>query len=171
MGNVKLNEKPTAEDFAYAYVEDSTGAVVRVPKEKIYALGKDGGYYIPTVDDDGNLAWSASEEGMPEIDGTNIKGPKGDPGEPGYTPVKGTDYYTDSDKQEMVDLVLEKIPDDKYVKTAEQTLTAERQLQARSNIGAASTAEVSQLSQEIGDLRTEIGLEIAEVASLIGGDA
>ena len=161
MGNVKLNEKPTAEDFAYAYVEDSTGAVVRVPKEKIYALGKDGGYYTPTVDDDGNLTWAASEEGMPEIDGTNIRGPQGEAGpqgeqgeagEPGYTPVKGTDYYTDSDKQEMVDLVLEKIPDDKYVKTAEQTLTAERQLQARSNIGAASTAEVSQLSQEIDAL-------------------
>lgn len=162
MGNVKLNEKPTAEDFEYAYVEDSTGAIVRVKKEKIMAMGKDGGYYIPTVDDDGNLAWSASEEGMPEIDGTNIRGPQGEAGpqgeqgeagEPGYTPVKGTDYYTDSDKQEMVDLVLEKIPDDKYVKTAEQTLTAERQLQARSNIGAASTAEVSQLSQEIDELK------------------
>ena len=41
MGNVKLNEKPTAEDFAYAYAEDSTGATVRVPKEKIHTLETD----------------------------------------------------------------------------------------------------------------------------------
>ena len=31
-----------------------------------------------------------------------IQGPKGDPGTNGTTPVKGVDYYTDADKQEMV---------------------------------------------------------------------
>ena len=31
-----------------------------------------------------------------------LKGPKGDPGTNGTTPVKGVDYYTDADKQEMV---------------------------------------------------------------------
>lgn len=142
MGNVKLNEKPTAEDFAYAYVEDSTGAVVRVPKEKIYALGKDGGYYTPTVDDDGNLTWAASEEGMPEIDGTNIKGPKGD------TPVKGTDYFTDEDKAEMVKEVLEAMPEDESVKYTTQNLTEEQQTRARTNIGAASEAEKISMSYD-----------------------
>ena len=34
-------------------------------------------------------------------------GPKGDPG---TTPVKGVDYYTETDKQEMVQLVLAAIP-------------------------------------------------------------
>ena len=258
MGNVKLNEKPTAEDFAYAYAEDSTGATVRVPKEKIHTLGKDGGYYIPTVDDDGNLAWSASEEGMQEIAGGNIKGPQGETGpqgpkgdtgaqgpqgetgatgpqgeqgpegvgikeftvddseagpnfytvtikltngeerkydilqgtngehgvgireitmqqspdsgaanvleihwtngeislfnvwngKAGKTPVKGTDYYTEADKQEMVEAVLEALPDDEFVKTAAQELTEEQKTQARSNIGAASASEVSKLSEE-----------------------
>ena len=37
-----------------------------------------------------------------------LVGPKG---EPGYTPVKGTDYYTEADKQEMVQLVLAAVTD------------------------------------------------------------
>lgn len=37
----------------------------------------------------------------------NIKGAKGDKGD---TPKKGTDYYTASDKQEMVTAVLEALP-------------------------------------------------------------
>jgi hypothetical protein len=47
------------------------------------------------------------------------RGPQGDPGIPGepgpagadgYTPVKGTDYYTEEDKVEMVEMVLDSIP-------------------------------------------------------------
>lgn len=38
---------------------------------------------------------------------TILNGAKGDPG---TTPVKGVDYYTDADKQEMVQLVLAAIP-------------------------------------------------------------
>ena len=41
----------------------------------------DGGYYEPAVDENGNLSWTASKSGMPEIDETNIKGPQGEPGE------------------------------------------------------------------------------------------
>ena len=51
-----------------------------------------------------------------------IQGPKGDKGDTGRdgtngkdgvdgkTPVKGTDYYTEADKQEMVGLVLAALP-------------------------------------------------------------
>ena len=39
-----------------------------------------------------------------------LKGPKGEKGDPGTTPVKGVDYYTEADKQEMVQLVLAAIP-------------------------------------------------------------
>jgi hypothetical protein len=35
---------------------------------------------------------------------------KGDPGDPGKTPEKGTDYYTESDKAEMVNAVLAALP-------------------------------------------------------------
>ena len=44
---------------------------------------EDGGYYAPSVDDEGNLTWTASKTGMPAVDGANIKGPKGDTGAPG----------------------------------------------------------------------------------------
>lgn len=43
-----------------------------------------------------------------------IKGPKGDPGAPGaagHTPVKGADYWTAADKQEIVNDVLAALPD------------------------------------------------------------
>lgn len=38
------------------------------------------------------------------------KGNTGKTGADGYTPVKGTDYYTEADKQEIVSLVLEALP-------------------------------------------------------------
>lgn len=45
------------------------------------------------------------ERGEKGQDGTN-----GKDGIDGKTPAKGTDYYTDADKQEMVSLVLEALP-------------------------------------------------------------
>ena len=42
--------------------------------------GDDGGYYIPSIDSEGNLTWAPSETEMPAVGGTNIKGPKGDSG-------------------------------------------------------------------------------------------
>lgn len=89
MADIKMNTKPTAEDFAYAYVEDEHGALVRVPKDKIIALGKDGGYYAPYVDTEGNLTWIPSREGMTPIDGVNIKGKDGAKGDPGAKGDKG----------------------------------------------------------------------------------
>lgn len=41
---------------------------------------------------------------------TILNGAKGEPGTNGTTPVKGVDYYTEADKQEMVQLVLAAIP-------------------------------------------------------------
>lgn len=43
------------------------------------------------------------------------KGDKGDPGEPGYTPVKGVDYFTESDKAEIVQEVIESTADNSSV--------------------------------------------------------
>ena len=36
--------------------------------------------------------------------------PQGEPGEPGKTPIKGTDYFTDADKAEMVNAVIAALP-------------------------------------------------------------
>ena len=41
---------------------------------------------------------------------TGPQGPKGDTGAAGKTPVKGTDYYTEADKNEMVSMVLAALP-------------------------------------------------------------
>jgi hypothetical protein len=54
--------------------------------------GEDGGYYIPVIDEEGNLTWVASEEEMPEIVGANITGPAGEPGV-----YVGTEEPTDED--------------------------------------------------------------------------
>lgn len=42
-----------------------------------------GGYYTPSVSDDGTLTWQGSQESMPELPAANIMGPKGDQGDPG----------------------------------------------------------------------------------------
>lgn len=41
---------------------------------------------------------------------TSLKGVKGDTGESGETPVRGVDYWTAQDKQEIVRDVLENLP-------------------------------------------------------------
>ena len=80
--------------------------------------GGSGGYYAPSIDNEGNLTWTASKTDMPVVNGANIKGPrgetgakgengskgdKGDKGADGKTPVKGIDYWTAEDKQEIID--------------------------------------------------------------------
>lgn len=69
--------------------QQSSGTATPVPGDK----GEDGGYWAPSVADDGTLTWTPSKEGMGEAPAAaNIKGPtgdqgpagpKGDPGVPG----------------------------------------------------------------------------------------
>lgn len=51
--------------------------------------GEDGGYYTPSVDSSGNLSWTASKEGMPQVQGANIMGPQGPKGDTGDTGPQG----------------------------------------------------------------------------------
>ena len=44
-----------------------------------------------------------------------IKGDKGDNGADGHTPVKGTDYFTEADKQELVTAVIAALPSSEEV--------------------------------------------------------
>lgn len=62
--------------------------------------GENGGYYKPTVSDDGDLSWTPSDGSMPPVETTNIKGPKGDDANVtaqnitnalGYTPASAND--------------------------------------------------------------------------------
>ena len=56
------------------------GAAIPVPGDK----GEDGGYWTPSVADDGTLTWAPSKDGMGDAPAAvNIKGPRGDKGDAG----------------------------------------------------------------------------------------
>lgn len=86
--------------------------------------GENGATFTPSVDASGNLSWS-NDKGLPNPPTVNIKGatgatgntgntgptgPAGPTGSPGRTPVKGTDYWTATDKQSIVNDVLAALP-------------------------------------------------------------
>lgn len=83
--------------------------------------GQDGGYYsiAVTQPDTGTmqLSLTPSRADMPAVEPVTVTlpdgvpGRDGAPGKNGRTPVKGTDYYTEADKAEMVELVLAALPD------------------------------------------------------------
>ena len=54
-------------------------------------------YYIPSISEDGILSWS-NNGGAPNPAPANVRGPAG---ADGYTPQRGTDYWTESDKAEI----------------------------------------------------------------------
>ena len=74
---------------------DGTSETIHGPEQ---THGADGGYYVPAVDADGVLTWVASRADMPAAEQATIRGPAGADGK---TPVKGTDYFTEADKQEI----------------------------------------------------------------------
>lgn len=51
--------------------------------------GVDGGYYEPSVSSNGDLSWTPSKSGMPDVATSNIKGPQGEQGPTGQTGPKG----------------------------------------------------------------------------------
>lgn len=66
--------------------------------------GEDGATFIPSVSEDGIISWT-NDKNLPNPSPVNIKGEKGDNGIAGIdgkTPVKGIDYWTEEDKQEIL---------------------------------------------------------------------
>ena len=82
---------------------------------KTVNIGEDGATFIPSVSADGVISWT-NDKDLPNPEPMSIKGAKGDKGDKGDTgaagknPVKGTDYFTDADKSEMVSAVIAKLP-------------------------------------------------------------
>lgn len=60
--------------------------------------GENGYYFTPDVSQTGDLSWT-NNGGLQNPSTVNIKGPQG---EPGKTPEKGVDYWTETDKEEIV---------------------------------------------------------------------
>ena len=79
------------------------------------AAGADG--ITPTIGPNGNWFLGATDTGKPSRGETGTpgkdgaKGAPGAPGAAGHTPVKGTDYWTAADKQEIVNSVIAALPD------------------------------------------------------------
>lgn len=83
--------------------------------------GENGATFTPNVSETGNLSWTNDKnlenpetvnirgpQGLQGIQGTQgLQGDKGEKGDDGYTPVKGTDYFTEADKQEFIEAVTE----------------------------------------------------------------
>lgn len=91
--------------------------------------GDEGGHYIPSVDEEGNLTWTPSDEDMPAVEGANILGPQGAPGvylgeeEPTDPTVavwlvptgELTDYVmTETEVKTLIDESLEEVEDGSY---------------------------------------------------------
>ena len=98
----------SVDGAAIATVEDGADG-------KPGAAGADG--ITPHIGDNGNWYLGSTDTGKPSRGATGAPGKdgaKGDPGTPGaagHTPVKGTDYWTAADKQEIVNDVLAALPD------------------------------------------------------------
>ena len=74
--------------------------------------GADG--VTPYIGDNGNWYIGSTDTGKPSRGATGAtgpQGPKGETGTDGKTPVKGTDYWTAADKQEIVNSVIAALPD------------------------------------------------------------
>lgn len=70
------------------------------PKGDTGAAGADG--VTPHIGDNGNWYIGSTDTGKPS---------RGTAGAPGKTPVRGTDYWTAADKQEIVNSVIAALPD------------------------------------------------------------
>lgn len=118
----KLGKTTTisVDGSAIATVEDGADG-------KPGAAGADG--ITPTIGSNGNWYIGSTDTGKPSRGATGAKGdagatgpvgPAGAPGKdgapgaqgaPGKTPIRGTDYWTAADKQEIVNAVLAALPD------------------------------------------------------------
>lgn len=103
-----IGRMETLVDTAAQYAEDAREAADRALNGGGSGGGTgdavaDGATFTPAVAEDGTLSWT-NDKGLDNPAPVNIKGPKGD------TPVKGTDYFTATDKTEMVNSVLAALP-------------------------------------------------------------
>lgn len=92
---------------------ENTEVIVAQVLEKVLAqlpdTGKQGVTFTPHVDAEGNLSWS-NDGGLDNPAVVNLKGRDGKDGldgKDGNTPVKGEDYYTETEKEELVEEVVE----------------------------------------------------------------
>ena len=128
--------------------------------------GKNGVTFTPSVSDAGLLSWTndggktnpksvniKGQKGDPGADGapgkdgdTGPQGPKGDPGADGKTPVKGTDYFTPADVEEIAQEAAGKVDVSAQIKAHNESTTAHPDIRAK------IPTKTSQLTNDSGYL-------------------
>lgn len=71
------------------------------------STGESGATFTPSVDADGNLSWT-NDRGLENPETVNIKGEQGEKGD---APIKGTDYWTAKEQSEIISEVISGIED------------------------------------------------------------
>lgn len=111
------NPGPKGDSFQTVVEDDGDGNItIRTLTGEEGGTGTPGVTFTPSVSADGVLSWT-NDGGLDNPEPVNIKGPAGQKGDTGATgaagktPVKGTDYFTAADKAELVQDVLDALPD------------------------------------------------------------
>lgn len=71
-------------------VKNNGNLNLTAPAAGMVIQGEDGGYYIPTVDENGILTWTPTKETMEAVAEANIKGKDGAPGKDGKDGIDGS---------------------------------------------------------------------------------
>lgn len=71
--------------------------------DRTFLKGDDGAVFVPEISEAGILSWT-NNGGLPNPEPVDIVG------DDGHTPQKGTDYFTEEDKDELVERMLDSIP-------------------------------------------------------------
>lgn len=99
---------PKGDSFQTTVEDDGNGnIVIKSLTSEEGGTGTPGVTFTPNVSADGIISWT-NDGDLDNPTPVNIKGPAGAPGK---TPVKGTDYFTEADKTEIVNAVLAALPD------------------------------------------------------------
>lgn len=108
---------PKGDSFQTVVEDDGNGNITirALTTEGTGTSGQNGYTFTPSVSPDGIISWT-NDGGLVNPEPVNIKGPAGANGQQGpagtngKTPVKGTDYFTQADKEELVQAVLAALP-------------------------------------------------------------
>lgn len=108
---------PKGDSFQTVVEDDGNGNIIirALTTEETGTSGQNGYTFTPYVSAEGVISWT-NDGGLVNPEPVNIKGPAGANGQQGpagtngKTPVKGTDYFTQADKEELVQAVLAALP-------------------------------------------------------------
>lgn len=151
--------------------------------------GKDGVTFTPSVSDAGLLSWTndggktnpksvnikgpkgdPGADGAPGNDGdTGPQGPKGDPGADGKTPVKGTDYFTPADVEEIAQEAAGKVDVSAQISAHNTSATAHSDIRTALNGKLNKTGDGSNVTAAFTAATTRTNIATGEKLSVLFG--